>query len=169
MKIAIFSVDPGTTSGVARGIVRTAKGHTAWDCLKVSEIESWEVEGSPPEQAWEIMGEYEDWSKEVQSSWKPGARIELVLTCESFQIRVGKGASSRKDLLDPVRVASGMEALSYNRAGECWAPIIYQSPSSAKTYATNERLRRADIWVKGSDHRRDAVRHLSLAFSRRMK
>lgn len=165
--IYICSVDPGTTSGVARGAFGIAlKDVTAWEALAAGKWESWEVEGSPAEQAWEIMDEYADWLADVQRSWTPGARVVPLLTCESFVVRLGRGASSQSNLLDPVRVASAMEALSWTRAGSRWAHINYQSPSDAKNYATNERLRAAGLWVKGSEHRRDAMRHLALAYSR---
>lgn len=40
--------------------------------------------------------------------------------------------------------------------------IAWQQPSEAKGFATNERLKLWGLWSVGSEHRRDANRHLAL-------
>jgi hypothetical protein len=87
------------------------------------------------------------------------------LVCESFALRLKKahGAGSDQRMLDPIRVANGMETLSLHyqlNDLRQWAKIEYQSPSEAKSYVTNERMRRWGAWVKGSEHKRDATRHM---------
>lgn len=82
---------------------------------------------------------------------------------ESFQLRGVrlKGASS----LDPVRVgyglASVLEILGYD------GQVRWQVPGKMSV-ATNERLRMWDLWVVGSEHERDAMRH-AVAFLRDLR
>jgi hypothetical protein len=164
--IAIYAVDPGTTTGVARGVFD--KNTSVWDGLAAGECESWEVEGRPAVQAWEIMGEFLDWRKSL-SKLNDGHPVGAILVMEDFVIRLGKGASSRRELLDPVRVASGCEALSWTRGGLRWAHIEYQQPSEMSTY-TNDRLRDHGMWVRGAgDHRHDAIKHMIRRYSKAIK
>lgn len=163
--VAIYALDGGTTSGVARGIF-PAKSESVWDGLAAGEWESWEVEGEPARQAWEIIGEYAEWLgwPHLKPMEKKGVH-QHILAFEDFVVRLGTGASSKRSLLDPVRVSSACDALCIQRDGLRWAFPQYQQPSQAKNFATNERLRKHKLWVKGSDHRRDAVRHMCLAYS----
>lgn len=153
--IGVCAFDPGTTTGVARGVFEILP--SVWDGLASGSVESWEVEGSPGEQAWEIMGEYLDWMRSIHP-------VRAILTAEGFGVRLGAGAASKSNLLDPVRVLGGCEALSWSRGGIHWVTIAHQQPS-AKSFATNARLRDHGLWVVGSEHRRDAVRHLAKAYS----
>lgn len=41
----------------------------------------------------------------------------------------------------------------------------FQKASAAKSFATNNRLRSWDAWTRGSEHARDATRHLALRLS----
>lgn len=41
----------------------------------------------------------------------------------------------------------------------------FQQPADAKGYAENARLRRWGLWVVGSDHERDATRHMAMRVS----
>jgi hypothetical protein len=48
---------------------------------------------------------------------------------------------------------------------QAWAeendvPYVMQTPSAAKTVITKDRLRALNGWVRGSEHARDALRHL---------
>lgn len=160
-KVAITALDPGTTSGVARGVF-PLHSDSVWEGLTQGKWESYEVEGEPSQQAWEIMSEYADWTgwPEHKRMKKLGVvRYELVF--EDFVLRVGHGTSGRRPLLDPVRVAYACDALCLQRSGLRWAFPIWQQPNLAMNFATNERLRKHDMWVKGkADHRRDAVRHM---------
>lgn len=163
--IAIFSVDPGTVSGVARGYF-PAKTESVWEGLAQGKWESWETDGPTSRQAWEIVGEYAEWTGGPGHPlhWERGAS-QWAFTMEGFTLRLGTGASSRRELLDPVRVAEGCATLCLQRNGLPWVELTYQQPSAAKNFATNDRLRRAGLWVKGSEHRRDAVRHMALRYA----
>jgi hypothetical protein len=155
--IAIMGVDPGTTTGVALAILerpRRVAGvvtpRSVWKALSVADVESYDVAGIPSRQAWDIMEQYHEWREPYRYN---------VLVFEDFVLMAGHGSDTRS-LLDPVRVTWGCEALSYTRAGLRWATIEYRMPS-AKQFATNDRLRRHGLWVRGSsEHRRDAARHV---------
>lgn len=162
--IAIYAVDPGTTTGVARGTFEPSE--SVWEGVSAGRWESWEVYGSPGEQAWEIMGEYLDWRKQLDIA--TGNPVQAVLVIEDFTIRLGQGASSRRELLDPVRVAAACDALAISRAGHRWTQIEYQQPAERSIY-TNARLKAHGMWVVGSEHRRDAVRHMILRYANWIK
>lgn len=157
-----MAVDPGTTTGVARGTFVPVKGGDLAAHFAFGLYESWEVEGIPGEQAWEIIGEFVDWRADLilKHNYRPEA---ISLTFESFQLRIDKarGAGSSKPMLDPIRVISACEALCFNSRGERIVDFGFQSPSDKSTI-TNDRLRRWGLWVVGSEHRRDAMRHLAL-------
>jgi hypothetical protein len=157
----VMAVDPGTTSGVAAGLFHAAADIAG--CLANAEWEAWEVNGTPGEQAWEIMDEY----KNRQVDWNIGGVgfPNMYLVVESFALRLKKahGAGSNQRMMDPIRVISAMEALSLHYlSGELrpWCKFEFQLPAEAKRYVTNERMRRWGAWVKGSEHKRDATRHM---------
>jgi len=157
-KVAIMFVDPGTVSGVARGIFPRCY-ESAWEGLRQGKWESWEVEGDPTTQAWEIVPEFAEWIDWPENNYMTERGVTgWYLVFEDFQVRVGTGASSRRDLLDPVRVTHACDALCVKRDGLRWAFPKLQQASLAKNFATNERLKRNKMWVVGSEHRRDAVR-----------
>lgn len=158
--VAICAVDGGTTTGVARGIF-PRYAESAWEGLAAGKWESYEVTGEIGYQCWEIMGEFADWTDwpEHKKFNEQGVK-SWHLVFEDFVVRLGTGASSKRVLLDPVRVASGCDTLCIKRDGLRWAFPEYQQSNLAKNYATNARLRAHGMWVVGSDHRRDAVRHL---------
>lgn len=161
-QFAIFWVDPGTTTGAARGTFVPA---TSWKAtLGFGLWETWEVEGSPAEQAQEIMGEYYDW--EAKLLLELGYASErVILGVEDFMLRPEKahGAGSDEHMLDPLKVIAGMETLALHTSDERWGEprvVIERQMPHEKSNITSERLKRMGAWVKGSEHRRDAMRHL---------
>ena len=158
---AVMAIDPGTTTGAVAGLFHPAADIAT--CLKEGEWEAWEVEGSPAEQAWEIMDEFRD----RQAIWNIAgvAFPNIHLVVESFALRLKKahGAGSDQRMIDPVRVSSAMETLALHILnGELrpWVRLEYQLPSEAKRSVPNARMRRWGAWVKGSEHKRDATRHM---------
>src|ERR1700747_2837393 len=107
-RIAVMAVEPGTTSGVGLGILPRSRGQVWKQIEQAERIESYDVDGEPALQAWEIMAQYREWSEPYRYR---------ALAVEDFAIRLGPGASSRRELLDPVRVANAMEALCFTLAG----------------------------------------------------
>jgi hypothetical protein len=169
---AVMTMDPGTTSGVARGVF--APGYIESGMLAdvfqeakdSGQVETWETEGPTGQQAAEIAEEYRDWGSlihiQLAVPWK-----DIHFVTESFELRPNKahGAGSDKNMLDPVRVISGVDALfefwnsNNEREEQDDYMIEYQTPQTG-TRMTSDRLRAYDAWVVGSEHRRDAMRHL---------
>ena len=186
--LAAMAIDPGGTTGIAFGVVPLKADSTA-AAFKAGDWISEEVYGTASEQALYIWNAWAEWL-DVLDSRKVGLPI---MVRESFQLRPNKahGAGSDPQMLAPVRVLAGIDALmgeyGVATAGEretLWKSrydammIAGASPDDAsggvtawrtrdqtpseRTVVSNDRLKRWGLWVKGSDHERDAVRHLAL-------
>ena len=75
----------------------------------------------------------------------------LHLVVESFL----RAVSPNRDLT-PVKVIGVIE--EWARQNEI--PITFQTPSQAKHFFTDERLKERGVYYKGEQHARDAARHL---------
>lgn len=149
-EVAIMSVDPGGTTGVARGMFAFAQGESTGKILKRKQwLNTNEVEGDFLQQAIQLVAIWKLFSRLAKNTI--GQRPLLVV--ESFILRPGKASADPAQLM-PVRIAAALEAL---------VPVVpeYQTPSMAKGYATDERLREWGLWKVGSAHERDAIRHLA--------
>ena len=161
--LAIMAVDPGLTTGVAQGVftIGDPSGMVP-ELLAVGRgMRTFEISNSEIEEHWEVSAAIEivkEW-RWFRNEW-PSCEHRLVL--EDWTARLPLRSAGRV-VLSPARIASCVEGLLANqeigRAGE----IKYQRPADAKTYATDRRLKEWKLWVKGSDHQRDANRHLALA------
>jgi hypothetical protein len=95
-------------------------------------------------------------------NWNVRAGIPLnriVFVVEDFILREGSHSSERSGLSSP-RIVSLVEG----EVGVKFPAIEMprQSPSNAKTVATDARLRSNGLWRPGRPHENDAVRHLVL-------
>lgn len=150
----VFAVDPGKRSGWAVAVVGP------------SGIRRWSASDVGPG------------GDGVSERWRSGRRGEVgqvdalvamidtfrpdVLVVEDFVLRVAR-ASPARSLLSPVRVTSMLE---WRFAGEL--RIVKFSAADAKSVITDRRLKSLGFWVSGSNHARDAVRHM-LLFVRKQK
>lgn len=95
---------------------------------------------------------------------KTGQEVRLIVAIEDFVLT--RFESSERSGLDPIRITSSfvtaLEMRKLNRGIE----LVYQSPSEAKAYVTNDRLRHWGLWIVGKDHERDAMRHMLLAITK---
>jgi hypothetical protein len=173
---AVFTVDPGGTTGVARGLFN--RGHataaaTLQEAVEGETIAAWVETGPAVDQAWMIAIDFAQWrGKLLRDRRVKSANVFLVI--EDFQLR------QRSVELSPVEVTAGILTLLQTPK---WAPtrpqvtrlpvaIERQSPSDAKSYATNDRLRAWGLYPLGrgkGDHKRDALRHLALKVNRLME
>ena len=72
-----------------------------------------------------------------------------LIVCESFTLREGiKGVT-----IEPAYVIGALEALNLDET-----EIIYQQPSF-KTLCDNDALKNLEMYVRGQQHARDAIRH----------
>jgi len=159
----VFALDPGGSSAMAWGRVRD-EGSIA---ERIAARERWgSITISDPDwmkQAREISQRWADFRTDCHRAGLPAYFV-----CEDF-ILTRFGSSDRTGLY-PVWVAAAVVgyrngmADAYESGGfGPAAPIevIWQSPSTAKTYATDERLKRWGIWIVGKEHERDAWRHFA--------
>jgi len=155
-QFSVAAVDPGLTTGVARGVFDTSTYNTVPDVFRAAiEFESWECKGTIEEQSIELTEELADWFSE-QHLFRSIPIPNLFLVFEDFQLR------TRFARLEGVRLREQFKARWTFKTID----IDTQQPSHAKRYATDERLRRWGAWTKGSTHRRDATRHLLLRLSK---
>jgi hypothetical protein len=94
------------------------------------------------------------------------------LKCSPFDLfallqSIRPGVIVAESFLFRNNVRPGTELISRNLLGVCemWAesnncPLVYQNPGDAKGSFPNERLKLAGAYTTGSEHARDATRHL---------
>lgn len=115
-----------------------------------------EVKGTWREQASELADIANRFAYTAQVEHQlPADHVHLC--CENYLAdprRIGQGATN----LDPVWIGARLDGL----LGDHWLEIVWQTPAHAKGFATDERLRLWDLWVRGSAHLRDANRHMAL-------
>jgi hypothetical protein len=153
--LRVLGIDPGTHTGVCL-VEKDSDGdlHLVFSC---------ELEGRG------LLGE-------ISVGIKIASIIEDLLpdivVIEDFILvpNVGtRGFSSKREGLSPVRVTAALLSalLVGGWSQEAIEKIVHmQSPSSAKGVITDERLRSAGMWIKGSDHIRDSIRHAMLFLRR---
>jgi hypothetical protein len=151
-----YAIDPGVTTGVARGVVDFGKGARKMKTmLRDAKIETAEfkmMDGDHLGAASEIWDDLIGWEGDLVMKNFEARRMHVV--SEDFLLRLPARTSAREGLA-PVWVLACLEGL-LGRA------IERQMPSEAKSFATDERLQLWDLWVRGSEHKRDACRHLAL-------
>lgn len=83
------------------------------------------------------------------------SRRGITVVCENFQVtqRTVMQHSNRQWSLEQIGV------LRWWLLKERYDSLVMQSPSSAKSFATNEKLKRIGWYKKGKEHCRDAARH----------
>lgn len=74
------------------------------------------------------------------------------IVCESFTYRNGL---AKADLIPCEYI--GLVKLY---AEKYCVPLYMQTPSMAKKFFSDDKLKAADLWITGKQHARDAVRHL---------
>lgn len=176
-RVAIMTVDPGGTTGVAWGLY-DVEGESVGDILSGGLMTGCgQVTGSEEWQASHIC--------ELWRDFEMFARIkhdcnEHVLVFEDFVLRVGSGSSDRVGLA-PVRITSlvygmllarhvgtvaplGEGGWELSRAADM-IPWKLQQVSAAKSFATKDRLTRWGLWKPGMQHARDAWRHVALCIA----
>lgn len=158
-----FVLDPGGSSGLAWGRVRD-EGSIAERLAAMNWRGSETVTGPDwLKQAEEISRRWATFRAECHLAGLPAYFV-----CEDFILT--KFKSSDRSGLYPVWIAAAVMgyrtglARAYEEGGFGRAAPIemtWQSPSQAKTYATDERLRSWGLWIKGREHERDAWRHFA--------
>lgn len=132
----ILAIDPGFATGIATGDVKDGK---------VTNPNTLIVTG------------FTDTTFEIElllMKFKP----ELVVI-ERFTITAATGKKDTKGSLQAIELIGVTRYL----AGIWKVPLELQSPEDAKSFVTDDKLKKIGWYVSGPDHARDASRHLILA------
>jgi hypothetical protein len=150
---AVYTLDPGGRSGTANGVFIAQK--TLVSTMRAHSVEAKEWEGDSVLQAANIARDYHDFYRRAKASRID--RVELVV--EEFRLR------QMAVELSPVEVTFALKA--YLNVLKLPGVTVFQSASQAKSFATSPRLKRWGLYAvgRGSDHKRDATRHLALRVS----
>ncbi len=151
-----MAIDPGGTTGVAAGhfALRKSTAETLGDGRRSFKTTS--VTGNWWQQAHELAGLINRFAFTAQCEHDlPLQHIHVVW--ENYTRRPAAASVN----LDSVWVMAATLGLLDRPELE----HAFQEPADAKGYAENARLRRWGLWVVGSDHERDAARHLAMRVS----
>lgn len=147
-RVSVLWFDPGGTTGAALcsiGVKSLLNG----DVFARMRIDtSSEIKGPEDQQAQRML-------------FMAQSDKQIALGIESFVLH--KFIRS-VELLSPVRIRAKYEFGLYIAGEE--RRVFFQSPSDAMTTLTDDRQRRNDLWIKGADHRRVAVKHCATFFLR---
>lgn len=167
-----MAVDPGGTTGVARGFfnvarvdepsVRSVVGRAVRkSALKVDQVPREAPFDIEPEQHAHVL-------MAMWTSFKFQANTGLGIALPDIHLVFEDFLLNRATVdLAPVKVTSAMKALLTARPGG--NVIETQPPAMAMTYATNARLKDWGVWTVAMEHGRDATRHLCLRVSRALE
>jgi hypothetical protein len=159
----IASVDPGATTGLCIAAIPR-------DCIYGSARssflyrEAFELTGSLREQVKDVC-----WYARQCYMFGQNARTARnpLIVCEDFDLGGNRlqGAASQADVVIPVRFAAALRyAVECGHADHC--RLLFQGRTIAFSTMTDDRLKKAKMWDVGSDHKRDATRHLITALRR---
>jgi hypothetical protein len=154
--IHVMGIDPGSTTG---WFVITVDRKCIFgdEPRKILEIDYGEFTGDEAYQATELAR----LAGEIQSldyKYGPALIVEAWDQDPGFK-------STDPETLSPVRIGAMLTLLKYQkRMGD--ATLHFQSRALAFGTATDERLHKWQLWVKGSDHIRAASRHAIVALRR---
>lgn len=168
MQFDLLAVDPGV--------------HTGLSCVMVdSEVNNFELN---PFKLWthtvlfpkdfstleDIAGCYKS-IIQVCKFWRAhrmdNGKRKPIVGFELFRLQPGKAHNSKPEGFSAMWVHAMLLHELYNECGDDLGVLRYTAGTSKST-VTNARLRRDDLWVKGSPHERDANRILWL-MARRLR
>lgn len=159
MNIGVLSVDPGGKTGVAWGIFNPLV--SPWDALRTQMLTgSITVEGAPRNQITEVATLWSSFfNTAVNNARLPPDRVFLVV--EDF-IYSGANTYSGDSGMISTAIIWGIEGYRLGRRDEWLSrpgpkarrkaempPMILQTASQAKSFATAKRFRDEGLWVRG--------------------
>lgn len=130
-----LAIDPGGTTGWA----------TWEDCADVKSIETGEI--GPEEHHFGLWNLLDNLAPNV-------------VIYERFQYRPGQSPTPAEDILVAREYIGILKLWCVVDPYHLESAIVGQTPAQAKKLWRDDLLKRAGLWVKGSTHKRDAMRHL---------
>ena len=162
--IGIFSCDPGGTTGIAWGVFDPALPFEEMLARKTRHGSA-EVVGTLNNQTRAICSLYYQFSANI-----PLRPHEIWFVCEDY---VNYSDVKGNEVISPAFLIGGIEGYRMGRydalrrrGDKPMSPLIVQTASQAKGFATNQRLKDWDLWVVGSDHKRSAWQHIAFFLKR---
>lgn len=155
-QVGVFAFDPGGTTGVGWALMDVKD--TVAKTLRHADIHTLEVTGDWKEQARKLR----DLWVSVEYEWVVERGLDARhahLIREDFNLY--KFRSSDKKGVYPIWISAMLEGLLDEKA-----MITAQQVVQAKRFATNARLKRWGVYVPGSEHKRDAVRHIAFKLNK---
>lgn len=169
----LFCVDPGRTTGIAKGIVNCAQPTVAATLRRARNkglLQAYELKGEWYQQGWLLARSYFDWVFELttERSLVPLPNVKFII--ENFEIR-DIGAD-----FTPLRIVDSTETLIRGglegpQPGQLLADnptfdqrYIKQRPGDQQ-FATDEMLRNWQLW-RSSPHERSALKHMAKRIDR---
>ena len=157
---AVMTVDPGGVTGIAQGVFIPGPlgAVTMAGTIRGHRLDTREVHGGSLRQADEIARLWTLFKLDLE---RAGVK-DVVLVIESFALR------QRSVELSPVEITWALLGQLKLRDRD---RVLFQSPAQAKGFATTARLKTWGLYSfgRGSDHKRDALRHLALAVANRLE
>lgn len=167
----MLAIDPGGTTGVAAGYV------------ELEETRRKTLETMINKKSAEVSGNYLSQAAQLDTIFRNfvfTANVEngiplpnIHIAIENFVLRRSREGGATGDLTSCWvaaaavamfhKVIAVVDEKQYTQvAADSEGSIHWQMPSDAKHVANNERLKSYGLWVVGSEHERDAFRHLVL-------
>lgn len=151
-KIGLFAMDPGTTTGLAYGILTIGSSD---DMFKKNPFKVEQIDCVDERAGARVIAD-----KFMAFTGKCNGRAERVeFVYEDFILRPGKNHNSARTGLSPVRVTALIQGMLDEHE---WIEWVAQQPADAKSRWSNPRLKAAGLWTVGLEHGRDATRHAAL-------
>jgi hypothetical protein len=170
MNIGVFTCDPGGATGLAWAILNPLAREGVGEALRTKMNHgSTTVDGNPRKQIREIASLWSAFYRTcVKSACLPEDRVFYV--CENYIYAPGVNYEGESAMISTAliwgvegyRMGRGDEwKLSHPRGRKVLPPMILQTASEAKSYATSARLKEWDCWVVGREHERSAYQHMA--------
>jgi len=178
-QVGVFAIDAGGHTGVAKGIFvpKSTLKETLTEQSAIRNLlrDSYTIGGTPHAQARQLFSLWRRFYADCLTPPYSATPENVWMVIESFYL--SPDASPGGDVLLSTQVAHTLLGYRYGAADEFDRShanpikpiqVAWQTPSEALSYATDERLRRWGLWVKGREHERDAFRHLAYFLNRRI-
>jgi hypothetical protein len=153
--VAIYSIDPGRTSGCAAGLFDLRQPTVAAAMRRArskGHLWSFEMKGSHVVQSWEMARWFENWQFKyhIEKAWIASGNFHI--TMENF--------IPRQLNFDEISllIIGGFETIIDNLIR--LEHIQYERQEPSERWCDDEWLKRNRLWVP-SDHERDARRHVA--------
>lgn len=184
--IGIFAIDPGGKTGLCYGWFNDEADSVASALRRArrkGSIRGEELSGEPHHQAYVIAERW--WEFKYKSNVEYGMQLDDIhIVCERFDARqrnfdpasylvIGGLLTMLAEPRDGRGIVTVFDKKTDDKiiktvcgpAGEVADMPSFQHAANAKSFFDKQRMLRADAWFIGSEHVRDAAKHLALKLS----